>query len=116
MKKLSTFEHFRDDFLVCAASYQNGSSLMPVGVHTVTVRKFPNIPDAWKSEVVELLARSGFGDSVNSGEDQEFYINAEGLIEARNIIARRTVWGKVKNFSIENWISILALFIAIFKK
>ena len=112
--KLSTFDQFREDFLIFAASKQDGDSLTPVGVHWISPKEFPTIPDAWKSEVVQMLSRSGLGESINSGEDQEFCINGEGITEAEKIRAGRTNLGKAKSFGASNWMAIVALIISLF--
>ena len=87
---------------------------MPVGAHWVGKSDFPNIPDAWRSEVVALLARQGLGSSTNTGDDQEFQINGDGIIQAEKIAFECTKFGKIKKFGTDNWLSLGALIVAIF--
>ena len=113
MSKNTGFDKFWEDFLIFAASKQNGTQLQAVGAFWVAQSHFPNVPDAWRVEVLQMLERKGLGQSVNTGDDQEFYISGEGISEANRILGARSVWGKTKIWFYSNWLAVLAVVISI---
>ncbi len=114
MGKPLTFDQFREEFLISAANWQNGKSPTPIGAYTISYREFPLVPEAWIPQVVELLIKQGLGSCRNTGDDQEFYISGEGLLKATRIKSSRTIFGRMKMFTFDNWMSILALIFSAF--
>jgi hypothetical protein len=106
VSKQASFDQYRDDFLIfCSSRQKNKSSLEPVGVFWVADEHFADIPDAWRVEAVQMLERRGFGWSVNTGSDQEFTINGEGMTEAARLLRKNGLFGRLSNQLSSSWIS-----------
>jgi hypothetical protein len=117
VSKTIDFQHVCDEFLLFAARNCDGSEYSFVGAHFFCGKHFPEVPEGWRTEIAVKLAKDGLGSSRNNGEsDQEFFINSDGLIRAKEIEkskAPKSFFDKVRDIPRSDWISIGAFLVSI---
>jgi hypothetical protein len=116
MTTASTFEHFRDSFLVACADAQVGSAPLPIAVEEFCADRFPDALPTWVFNVTATLANMGLGGDWSTLEQHVFVINGDGLAAAgkiREARRKKSLMERIQHIPRSDWISLGALAVAL---